>query len=208
MDFEDKFEYNGRCFGVLLAFDNVLRLLELLQDKEFDHVEKIEIALEMIIDEYKPIQNESIETKFKLFKFILKEFLEIDLDEPAKENPPAANEPAAITPKKTYCFTQDAGIIYASFFRAYKMDLFEQQGKLHWKKFLQLLLHMDDKSKFKEVLNIRTMKLPKATKYNAEYRKEIQKMKRVYALEDTRTDAEKLQEMSRKLNMIAEQLKT
>jgi hypothetical protein len=52
------------------------------------------------------------------------------------------------------------------------------------------------------------MKLPKATKYNAEYRKEIQKMKRVYALEDTRTDAEKLQEMSRKLNMIAEQLKT
>jgi hypothetical protein len=208
MEFEDKFEYNGRFFSVRLAFDNVLRLLELLQDNEFDYVEKIEIALEMIINEYKPIQNESIEVKFNLFKFILKEFLEIDLEEPAEENPPAANQPAAETPKKTYCFTQDAGIIYASFFRAYKMDLFEQQGKLHWKKFLQLLLHMDDKSKFKEVLNIRTMKLPKATKYNAEYRKEIQKMKRVYALTDTRTDAEKMQEMSRKLNAIAEQLKT
>jgi hypothetical protein len=207
MEFDDTFEYDGRSFSVRLAFDNVLLLLELLQDNDFNYAEKIDISLELMINEYKAIQNESIEVKFNLFKFILKEFLEIDLEQPAEENPPAANQPAASTPKKTYCFTQDAGIIYASFFRSYQIDLFEVRGKLHWKKFLQLLLHMDDKSKFKEVINIRTMKVPKPTKYNAEYRKDIQKMKRIYALEDTRTEQEKLQEMNAKLNALAEHLK-
>ncbi|OQM45473.1 hypothetical protein B6A27_11330 [Anoxybacillus sp. UARK-01] len=66
---------------------------------------------------------------------------------------------------------------------AYGIDLFEQHGKLHWKKFLQLLQHLDDKSKFKEVVNIRKMPMPKPDKYNTEYRKQIAVMKRIYALD-------------------------
>jgi hypothetical protein len=57
MEFDDTFEYNGRLFSVRLAFDNILRLLELLQDAAFNDAEKIDIALEMLISEYKLIQN-------------------------------------------------------------------------------------------------------------------------------------------------------
>lgn len=207
MEFDDTFEYNGRSYSVLLSFDNVLSLLELLQDAEFTDAEKIEIALELLLIESNEIKSFSLETKLDLFKFIMKHFLDIDL-EPAEETPAAENEEAAEEPQtKHYCFTQDAGIIYASFFRAYQIDLFEVRGKLHWKKFLQLLLHLDDKSKFKEVINIRTMKLPKADKYNAEYRKEIQKMKRIYALKDDRTEEQQIQALNNQLNAVAARLK-
>lgn len=203
--FDDSFDYEGKPLYVALAFDNVLRLFDLLQDDFFSTEEKIEIALEMLINEYKAIQNESIQMKFSLFKYILREFLDIDLDE--KQEPEAAAEEQEAPPKKSYDFVQDAGIIYASFFHAYNLDLFEQQGKLHWKKFLQLLINLDDKSKFKEVIHIRTMKPPKADKHNAEQRAEIMKAKRFYALEDNRSEAEQAKDMEQKLDALAKAFK-
>jgi hypothetical protein len=208
MDFDDTFEFNGRSYSVLLSFDNVLLLLELLEDQAFSQFDKIEIALELLLIEYDQIKSISLETKLDLFKFIMKEFLDIDLSQPAEETPAAENGEAAEEPQtKHYCFKQDAGIIYASFFRAYQIDLFEVRGKLHWKKFLQLLLHLDDKSKFKEIVNIRTMKLPKPDKYNAEYRKEIQRMKRIYALKDDRPEAMQIDDLNKQLDSFAARLK-
>lgn len=138
-DFDDVFEYEGKPLFVQLAFDNVLRMLDMLQDSLFTDAEKIEIALEILVNPYERIERKSIDEKFALFSFIMKEFLDIDLnaeEEPAdaQEQEPQQEEQAS---RKVYDFVQDAGIIYASFFRAYNLDLFEQQGKLHWKKFLQ-----------------------------------------------------------------------
>jgi len=64
----------------------------------------------------------------------------------------------------------------------YGIDLFEQQGKLHFLNFMQLLEHIDDNSKIKEVICIRTEPLPAPDKYNKAERERLQKLKEIYSL--------------------------
>lgn len=195
--FDDVFEYNGIEIRLDLAFDNVLRVFELLEDDLFYDYEKIDITLEILVDNYKDIEDLSITEKHALFVYIFKEFLDIDF----------TKESNGIV-KKVFDFKKDAGLIYASFMRAYRIDLFEQQGKLHWHKFMQLLLNLDGQTPFKEVVGIRQMKVPPADKYNKEYRDYILQMKRRYRLEEEITDEKQaIKEIDRKWDMVASMLK-
>ena len=170
--FDDHFEYEGKAFHVDMAFDNILRLFELFDDKSIPEWEKVLWGLEILIVEYDELKEKPFEEQFELFKFVLREFLDIDLDQPPEQQ------------KKVMDYTKDAELIYASFFAAYKIDLFEMHGKLHWKKFQALLTHLPDDSKFKEVVGYRTMKIPSANKVTKEYRDHVIRMKQLYALED------------------------
>jgi Bacteriophage Gp15 protein len=173
---DDRFEYEGKVFHVDMSFDNILRLFEMFDDKSIPEWEKILWALEILIIEYDELREKPFEVQFELFKYVIKEFLEIDLDMPTEKQ------------KKIMDYKKDAELIYASFFAVYKIDLFEMHGKLHWKKFQALLTHLPDDSKFKEVIGYRTMKIPSADKVNKEYRDHVLKMKRLYALEDEKTN--------------------
>ena len=173
--FDDRFEYEDRVFHVDMAFDNILRLFEMFDDKSIPEWEKVLWGLEILIVEYDELRENPFEEQFELFKFVLREFLDIDLDQPPEQ---------LEQQKKVMDYTKDAELIYASFFAAYKIDLFEMHGKLHWKKFQALLTHLPDDSKFKEVVGYRTMKIPSANKVTKEYRDHVIKMKRIYALED------------------------
>lgn len=178
--FNDCFKYKGHTLKVDLSFDNVLRMFELADDTLFDNYEKIDITLEILIKEYELIAREPFEIKNDLYIYVLKEFLDIDLKATGGDS------------KKVYDVQKDAGIIYASFLSEYRMDLFEQQGKLHWYKFLQLLTNLSDDTKFKQVLNFRQMKVPSVKESSKEYREHIIKMKRVYSLEDHSQQEESL----------------
>lgn len=181
-DFDDSFEWNNNTFTVCMNFDNILKLFELFNDKLIHEIEKPIISLEMLINEELP-EFDSYEEAYELFKFILKEFLDIDLDD------------AEVQENKTkiYDFEKDADIIYASFFAAYKIDLFEMQGNLHWKKFMALLSHLDDESKFKKVIGFRTMDVPSSKHTSKEYVNHIRKMKEIYSL-DERDPNEKIED--------------
>src|SRR5690606_37965837 len=113
--FEDQFEYEGKIFHVDMAFDNILRLFELFDDKSISEWEKVLWGLEILIVEYDELREKSFEEQFELFKFVLREFLDIDLDQPPEQE----------QQKKIMDYTKDAELIYASFFAAYKIDLFE-----------------------------------------------------------------------------------
>lgn len=173
--FDDHFEYEGKAFHVDMAFDNILRLFELFDDKSILEWEKVLWGLEVLIVEYDELREKPFEEQFELFKFVLREFLDIDLDQPPEQSEQQ---------KEVMDYAKDAELIYASFFAAYKIDLFEMHGKLHWKKFQALLTHLPDDSKFKEVVGYRTMRIPSANKVTKEYRDHVIKMKRLYALED------------------------
>lgn len=172
--FEDEFEYQGKVIMLDLAFDNVLRLFELFKDNAFSTIEKVEIALEILLSSHSHeyVDPLNIVEKHTLFLYIMKEFLDIDLENPSSE-----------ATRKLYDFEKDAGIIFASFLNAYNMDLFEQQGKLHWKKFIQLFSHLPDKTAMKEVIRIRTEKVPAQDNHNAEYRRNLMKLKSLYSLD-------------------------
>jgi len=193
--FDDCFEYQGKILHLDFSFDNVLRMFELLQDDAFRENEKVDIALEMLLEEYSFIEKKSTHEKYELFLFILKEFLDIDLTNNNGET------------QKLYDFSKDAGLIYASFFRAYRIDLFEQHGKLHWHKFIQLFTHFDDKSKFKEVVSIRQMKIPAVDKHNKEYRDYVISMKRAYNLDNSQNEEDAVKAIDQKWNALAQSLK-
>ena len=78
---------------------------------------------------------------------------------------------------------QDAEYIYAGFMQAYRIDLLDQLGKLHWWKFNALLKSLPQDTKFQEIVQIRLRPMPKATKYNAEERQNLLKLKAEYRLE-------------------------
>lgn len=195
-ELEDRFEYEGKTIHLGLAFDNVLRMFEVFNHFLFSSYEKIDIALEILIKEYDLIEDMDIQEKNALLLFIMNQFLGID-----------TNDNQDSTSKKVFDFQQDAGIIYASFMNCYHIDLIEQQGKLHWMKFIQLFNHLDDKSKFKEVVNIRKMPMPKQEKGNEEYRKQIAEMKRIYALDKPKTEEDSQEKINKVFDSLANTFK-
>lgn len=190
--FEDSFEFEDDVLNIDMSFDNILRVFELFDDPLFKSYEKVLIVLEMLVIEYERIEDLDFMEQFNLYIFIMKKFLNIDLD---KENEGKEEEQ-----KKIMDFEKDAGLIYASFLSEYNIDLFEQHGKLHWNKFSELLSNLGDETAFKQVVGYRVMKVPTVKETSKEHREHVQKMKKLYALED----AEEIQDnMENKLNAIA-----
>jgi hypothetical protein len=172
--FTDEIEYKGQTIKLNLAFDNVLRVRELLQDDVFSGAEKLLILFEMLVKNANGL-NFSFNEINQFIGYIFDEILF-----PKKGS----------DGKSHFDFDQDAAFIYASFLQDYKMDLFEMQGKLHWEKFLALLEGLSDDTKFKEVLSIRAQKIPAPTKYNQEERKRLIELKRIYRLKNEKPSLE------------------
>ena len=92
--------------------------------------------------------------------------------------------------KKSFDFIQDSPLIYAAFRQAYNIDLFQELGKLHWWAFSALLHALPDNTRFQQIVRIRTMDVPKATKHNAQERANIIRLKNTYRLEMTAEERE------------------
>lgn len=169
----DEVEIDGTFYELDMSFDNVLRSLELLSDKDFPPEERVDTLYEMLIIDPPDLD---LLSQDKVVYLVFKEALGIDL----KEKPKGGGN-------KPYDLYEDASYIYASFLQDYNIDLIEEQGKLHWKKFNALLDGLREKTKFKEVINIRTMKVPKSTKHNQEYRQGVIESKRRYRLKGSQS---------------------
>jgi len=79
-----------------------------------------------------------------------------------------------------YDIRYDGDYIYSSFVQAYNMDLFDMQGKLHWRKFNALLSGLPEGTKLTEVIKIRKWKPQKGD--SAEYKEEMRRLQKDYAL--------------------------
>ncbi|MGJ9460283.1 Gp15 family bacteriophage protein [Oceanobacillus sp. CF4.6] len=192
-ELEDKFKYSRYVLHVDMTFDNILELFELFENDSFPEHEKVLTGLEMLLFDYSKIEDLNFEEQYDLFKYIMKEFIDIDLDKKQEQAvKQAEGQPTKPPDEKAYDFKVDAERIYASFFMDYGMDLIEQQGKLHWKKFLALLNGLSEGTSFMKVVHYRTMEVPKATKGNEKHRAEIKQMKDKYSL---LTDEEKVSRM-------------
>lgn len=166
-------EYRGRKYRLNLSFDNVLRFFELLEDKTIEEFEKLLISLEMFVYRFDLLRFDSPEEMVAFYKFILKTYLDIDLDQ----------EKQTENTTKVMDYSKDAELIYASFFAAYKIDLLEEQGRLDYRKFKALLNALDENSAFKKAVSYRVVKIPSTTQYNKEQVEHLRKMKQFYSLE-------------------------
>ena len=176
---DDVIEYKGREIKLGLYFDVVLRSFELLKDEYFTEVEKIDILLQMFVENPESLAGLNIFEKNALVNIIFDQFIADGSIRGSNEKPP-------------FDFEKDAEYIYASFMYDYGIDLFEVQGKLHWKKFKALLAGLSDESKLMKVIGYRTMEIPPPNKYNRKERQRLIELKRFYSLDKESQSVEEL----------------
>lgn len=177
---DNSIEIDGISYEMDMSFDNVLRLIDLVADNDLNDAEKVIIGIEMMIG---VCFLHDINTQADIFTQIFKS----TIGKEAEDNTPVDIDgnpmpiPGGENNKKTYSLKEDAEYIFASFYQDYGVDLIEQQGKLHWFKFKAMLDGLRSDTQFKEVINIRTMELPKG-KGSSKQRENVKKLKKQYAL--------------------------
>ena len=128
----------------------------------------------------------SIEEMSKVFKSVFEEHISLsDVEDNHVEYDLAGNPMKATASDDTkqrapYDIRYDGDYIYASFLQAYNMDLFDMQGRLHWRKFNALLSGLPEGTKLMEVIKIRKWKPQKGD--STEYKEEMRKLQKDYAL--------------------------
>jgi len=165
---DSKIKYKDKVYNINIAFNRVLRAIDILEDESLEESEKATYSYECFFDEkYKLNINEKVELVNKVFEHINS----------------FARGKKKVNDEIVMDIKQDFEYIYSSFMMNYGIDLVEEVDKLSWIKFMSLLGGLSEKTKMSEVIKIRSMKVPKATKDNAEHRNNIIKMKAYYSLE-------------------------
>lgn len=175
-------EVDGQEYRLTPAFDNVLQMYAQLDDDDLTDAERMELMLYYLTDNGPQDVRVLTAACEALF--------------------PSSGKPKAAA-KKAFDFVQDADLIYAGFMQAYGLDLIDQQGKLHWLKFLALLQGLPSNTRFREVVEIRLRPVPAPTKYNAEERAQLIKVKQAVALAVSASEREQnLQEGLRNMALV------
>lgn len=196
----DKLVIDDKEYALDLSFDTVLKMFEMMRDDDIPEYIKPHFAIRMLISKSlagntreekaesfnNDFGNYSIEEMAKVFKSVFEEHISLsDVKDNHVEYDLAGNPMKTTASDDTkqrapYDIRYDGDYIYSSFLQAYNMDLFDMQGKLHWKKFNALLSGLPEGTKFMEVIKIRKWKPQKGD--SAEYKEEMRRLQRDYAL--------------------------
>ena len=171
---DDEVEINGKTFNLDMRFHNVLYSLSMLSDKNLKEYEKpfkflMNIFKDFTIDDFQLITEQDL---FIVIEHILNYLIE-DREQQTDD-------------KKVFDLVQDWKYIDASFLSEYGIDLYKD--KIHWFLFINRLNCLSKNNKLKEVIEIRTMDIPKPDKYNRKQIEAIKKAKSVYALKSNISD--------------------
>ncbi|EAE5892756.1 bacteriophage Gp15 family protein [Listeria monocytogenes] len=192
----DIYEYGGKEYKLDLAFDNVLRVIDLTEDNSLSDVFRANLAIDVLFvddmpwprsneeDEYANIEEKSLVLIDIFTNYIVKENddgLLYDID--GNKMPSATNNNDDAEEIASYSLTQDADYIYASFLQDYNIDLLDSRGKMHWYKFRALLESLRDDTTIKTIIGIRQAELPSG-KGTEKERNELIKLKNRYKLKD------------------------
>ena len=153
------------------AFDCVLEVQKLYKECGISEYEKADQALKMLVQNDWNLKLFTPEEKLALLNDICKKYIE------TKQRPKIKQSPVPVLD-----FEEDGDYIYASFMQDYHIDLIDMQGKLPWKKFLYLFNGLSDKTKIKQVMQIRSMDIPEYNGHNMKQIQNIQELKSYYAL--------------------------
>lgn len=172
------FEYEDKEYNINLAFDLVLDIFDILKDDELRDHEKAEICLELLLDE--PPKENLIE----LWNYIHENFIKIEtrqaIQYDLKGNPMPQMEEEDSDP--VLDIEQDAEYIYSSFMQAYNINLFKEQGKMHWHEFKALLNGLPSNTIMQRIIQIRVWKPSKHE--SQEYKESMRRLQKIYALDN------------------------
>lgn len=180
----DKLVIDDEEFPLNLSFDNVLRLFEMWRDEDVPEFVKPHFGIRILTGE--TLEDFTVEEMSEIFNEVFEEHISLSEVEDNHVEYDLAGNPMKTTASNgkqeqaPYDIRFDGDYIYASFLQAYGIDLFDVQGKLHWKKFNALLSGLPEGTKFMEVIKIRKWKPQKGD--SAEYKEEMRRLQKDYAL--------------------------
>lgn len=180
----DKLVIDDEEFPLNLSFDNVLRLFEMWRDEDVPEFVKPHFGIRILTGE--TLEDFTVEEMSGVFNEVFEEHISLSTVEDNHVEYDLAGNPMKTTASNgkqeqaPYDIRFDGDYIYASFLQAYGIDLFDVQGKLHWKKFNALLSGLPEGTKFMEVIKIRKWKPQKGD--SAEYKEEMRRLQKDYAL--------------------------
>lgn len=150
------------------SFQTVLKCYQVFSDTLLTDFEKVEASLWLLVKPKLFLKTLKPNEKVALFNLIFKEFIDISGKKADGE--------------KYFDFNQDAWAVYSSFMQCYHIDLLGKDKNLHWWRFTSLFNGLSDDTKIMQIISIRSRPLPKPTKYNAEERRQLIKLKQLYKL--------------------------
>ena len=196
----DKLVIDDKTYILDLSFDNILKMFEMMRDDDIPEYIKPHFAIRMLISKSlegttreekaavfnKDFENFSVEEMSEVFKSVFEEHISLsDVEDNHVEydlagNPMKTSASDDTKQKAPYDIRFDGDYIYSSFLQAYGIDLFDVQGKLHWRKFNALLSGLPEGTKLMEVIKIRKWKPQKGD--SSEYKEEMRRLQKDYAL--------------------------
>ena len=171
--------YGGKPYRLRTAFRRVLQCYRVMEDDALGDEDKIGLCLALLLRPLSRLRAGRLEAadKIRLFEAIFRDYVDTGGKKTGGE--------------KAFDFDQDAGLIYAAFVQCYGLDLVGKDRGLHWWKFAQLLGGLPEDTRLMQVASIRTRPLPKPTRYNAEERQSLLRLKGLYRLEETAAERER-----------------
>lgn len=180
----DKLVIDDEEYALDLSFDNILRLFEMWRDEDVPEFVKPHFGIRILTGE--TLEDFTVEEMSEVFNEVFEEHISLSTVEDNHVEYDLAGNPMKTTASNgkqeqaPYDIRYDGDYIYASFLQAYGIDLFDVQGKLHWKKFNALLSGLPEGTKLMEVIKIRKWKAQKGD--SAEYKEEMRRLQKDYAL--------------------------
>lgn len=192
----DKLVIDDKEYALDLSFDNVLRLFEMWQDIEVPEFVKPHFGIRILTGE--TLEDFTVEEMSEIFNEVFEEHISLsDVEDNHVEydlagNPMKTTASNGKQEQAPYDIRYDGDYIYSSFLQAYGIDLFDVQGKLHWRKFNALLSGLPEGAKLTEVIKIRKWKPQKGD--SAEYKEEMRRLQKDYALPNEIIEEEEYEE--------------
>lgn len=179
-----------RTFPLSLSFDKVLKVFEMWGDDEIPDLVRPHLALKMLTNKY--FDTLAVDEAMEVVAAIFEEHIQPRKADNDVEYDLAGNVIKTVSAdksqKRLYNLRYDGDYVFASFMQAYKIDLIEEIGKLHWKKFNALLVGLPEGTKFVEVLKIRSYEPQKGD--SSEYIQKMRELQKEFRLPDEEADDE------------------
>lgn len=162
-------KFDGETYQINLAFDNVIKYLELVED---DSENKELEALKLFFgDQEIPLDPDFIESSFKL--------INETITKSAYQGNSSKDWSMNIEPQHIYSYKQDADAIYSSFMMQYHIDLLKERGKMHWCVFRALFDGLNEDTPIQRIIELRQKNL---TDVPDEQRGKVMQLQQYYAL--------------------------
>lgn len=183
-------EGEEQIFPLLLSFDRVLKLFEMWGDEEIPEIVRPLLALKILTGV--SFENLTVDEAMEIVRAIFEEHIQTRKVDDEVEYDLAGNVIKTTSSeephKRLYNLKYDGDYVFASFMQAYRIDLIEEIGRLHWKKFNALLVGLPEGTKFVEVLKIRSYEPQKGD--SQEYIEKMRELQREFRLPDEDVDDE------------------